>query len=230
MKRMTGAWGASLRAGRGLLDIRLPRATPTWTARLDGRHMAFLKDHKVDSHVIFPAAGFVDLVLEAGLQLFEGRAFVVEDFEIRKPLILPDPASGVHLEISYEANERTFAIQSRFDQGTCGHCTSSARYAANARNRPSPRRLGIARRPAGTQPVEVEGFYRYMSDLGLRYGEEFRPIRELSAGGVTRRAAWRCPNSSPHAPVNTRCIRCSSTALCKPSPRALRPLRIAARG
>ena len=41
--------------GRGLLDIRLPRAMPTWTARLDGRHMAYLKDHKVDSHVIFPA-------------------------------------------------------------------------------------------------------------------------------------------------------------------------------
>ena len=32
------------------------------------------------------------------------------------------------------------------------------------------------------QPVAVEDFYRHMSDLGLRYGEEFRPIRELSAG------------------------------------------------
>ena len=51
------------------------------------------------------------------MQLFEGRAFVVEDFEIRKPLILPDPASGVHIELSYDTNERTFAIQSRFDQG-----------------------------------------------------------------------------------------------------------------
>src|SRR5258708_40352491 len=59
--------------GRGLLDIRLPRATPTWTARLDARHMAFLKDHKVESHVIFPAAGFVELVLEAGVQLVEGQ-------------------------------------------------------------------------------------------------------------------------------------------------------------
>ena len=36
--------------GRGLLDVRLPRATPTWIARLDGRHMAFLKDHKVENH------------------------------------------------------------------------------------------------------------------------------------------------------------------------------------
>ncbi|OYW29709.1 MAG: beta-ketoacyl synthase, partial [Chthoniobacter sp. 12-60-6] len=30
--------------------------------------------------------------------------------------------------------------------------------------------------------VEVPGFYEHMSDMGLRYGDEFRPIRELSAG------------------------------------------------
>ena len=81
--------------GRGLLDTRLPRATPTWIARLDARHMAFLKDHKVENHIIFPAAAFVEMALEAGVQLFEGRPFVVEDFEIRKPLILPDPPSGL---------------------------------------------------------------------------------------------------------------------------------------
>src|SRR5262245_7216338 len=28
--------------GRGMLDVRLPRATPTWTGRLDNRHMVFL--------------------------------------------------------------------------------------------------------------------------------------------------------------------------------------------
>jgi hypothetical protein len=50
------------------------------------------------------------------VHLFEGRPFVVEDFEIRKPLILPDPPSGVQLEFSYSPNERTFSIQSRFEQ------------------------------------------------------------------------------------------------------------------
>src|SRR5437879_10398189 len=103
--------------GPGMLDMRLQRATPRWSARLDSRHMAFLKDHKVEDHVIFPAAGFVDLVIEAGTQLFEGRPFVVEEFEIRKPLILPEPADGIHIEVSYEPNDRTFTIQSRFDQG-----------------------------------------------------------------------------------------------------------------
>ena len=103
--------------GKGLLDVRLPRATPTWIARLDGRHMAFLKDHKVETHIVFPAAAFVEMALEAGVQLFEGRPFVIEDFEIRKPLILPDPPSGLLLELTYEPGERTFSIQSKFDQG-----------------------------------------------------------------------------------------------------------------
>ncbi|MEA3209803.1 MAG: hypothetical protein QOE70_2860 [Chthoniobacter sp.] len=166
--------------GRGLLDIRLPRAVPTWTARLDSRHMAFLKDHKVESHVIFPAAAFVEMVLEAGVQLFEGRPFVVEDFEIRKPLILPEPASGVHLEISYSPNERTFAIQSRFEGGAAWslHVVGSMR----GERTESAFASSTLEHASELEPVEVEGFYRYMSDLGLGYGEEFRPIRELATG------------------------------------------------
>jgi acyl transferase domain-containing protein/acyl carrier protein len=167
--------------GRGLIDVRLPRATPTWIARLDNRHMAFLKDHKVDNLVIFPAAAFVDLVLEAGVQLFEGRPFVVEDFEIRKPLLLPDLASSVQLELSYDPNERTFAIQSKFEQGAAWslHVVGSMR---GERTESAFSSSTFDGHSADLEPVEVEGFYRYMSDMGLRYGEEFRPIRELAAG------------------------------------------------
>jgi len=168
--------------GRGMLDIRLPRATPTWTARLDSRHMAFLKDHKVESHIIFPAAAFIDLALEAGMQLFEGRPFVIEDFEIRKPLILADSAAGVQLEISYEPSDRTFTIQSRFDQGASwslhvvgsmrGERTESAFAGSSFENCYATENL---------KPVDIDAFYHSMNDLGLRYGDEFRSVRELSA-------------------------------------------------
>ncbi len=174
--------------GRGLLDVRLPRAMPTWVTRLDAQHMAFLKDHKVENHVIFPAAAFVEMALEAGVQLFEGRPFVVEDFEIRKPLILPDPPSSVQIEFSYSPNERTFAIQSRFEQSVAWslHVVGSLRGERTESSFASTK-WG---EPAG-EPVGVEDFYRHMSDLGLRYGAEFQPIRELSAaaGRSTGRVA-----------------------------------------
>jgi len=169
--------------GRGLLDVRLSRAIPTWIARLDGRHMAFLKDHRVENHTIFPAAGFVEMAIEAGVQLFEGAAFVVEDFEIRKPLILPDPVSGLLLELTYDPTARTFTIQSRFENSASwsvhvigslrGERTDSAfsRAELNGDGAPLP------------QPLEVGAFYDHMSEMGLRYGPEFRPIRELAVGG-----------------------------------------------
>jgi acyl transferase domain-containing protein/NADPH:quinone reductase-like Zn-dependent oxidoreductase/NAD(P)-dependent dehydrogenase (short-subunit alcohol dehydrogenase family)/SAM-dependent methyltransferase/acyl carrier protein len=166
--------------GRGLFDVRLPRAMPTWVVRLDSRHMAFLKDHKVENHVIFPAAAFVEMALEAGVQLFEGRPFVVEDFEIRKPLILPDPASSVQLELSYSPNERTFTIESRFEQGVAW----SQHVVGSLRGERTESAFASSKweQPPDAQPIVVEDFYRHMSDLGLRYGEEFRPIRDLVAG------------------------------------------------
>ena len=198
------AWreGRLASGGRGLLDMRLPSATPTWTARIDSRHMAFLKDHKVENHVIFPAAGFVDVVLEAGTQLFEGRPFVIEDFEIRKPLILPDPAVGVHLEISYEPNDRTFAIQSRFEQGSSwslnvvgsmrGERTES-NFAASTLEIEDGNLVRL-------KPVDPEAFYRHMSDLGLRYGGEFRSVRQLAAAdGESAGRVALSDNISPRA-------------------------------
>jgi acyl transferase domain-containing protein/acyl carrier protein len=166
--------------GRGLFDVRLPTSTPTWIVRLDSRQMAFLKDHKVENHVIFPAAAFVELALEAGVVLFEGRPFVVEDFEIRKPLILPEPSSGVQIEFAYSPNERTFTIQSRFEASTSwslhvvGTLRSERTESTFASSRWEPH--------DDLKAVPVDDFYRHMSDLGLRYGAEFRSVRELSAG------------------------------------------------
>ncbi|MDI1314782.1 type I polyketide synthase [Prosthecobacter sp.] len=164
--------------GRGLLDIRLPRAVPTWITRLDNRHMAFLKDHRVENLIIFPAAGFVEMALEAGVQLFEGKAFVIEDFEIRKPLILPDPPSGLLLELTYDPTERTFSIQSRFESGA----SWSTHVVGAMRGERTESSFASSTWEASKLPaVGLDTFYDHMSDMGLRYGEEFRPIRELSA-------------------------------------------------
>jgi acyl transferase domain-containing protein/NADPH:quinone reductase-like Zn-dependent oxidoreductase/SAM-dependent methyltransferase/acyl carrier protein len=163
--------------GRGLLDVRLPRATPIWTARLDGRHMAFLKDHKVESRVIFPAAAFVDMAIEAAIQLFEGRPFVIEDFEIRRPLLVPDPPSSLQLEMSYDADTRTFVIQSRQGAAWTQHVVGSLRA-----ERTDSAFSASRWQPEGElNEIDVPEYYAHLSDLGLRYGEEFRPISELSA-------------------------------------------------
>jgi acyl transferase domain-containing protein/acyl carrier protein/phospholipid N-methyltransferase len=168
--------------GRGLLDVRLPRATPTWVARLDERKMAFLKDHRVENRTVFPATAFAEMVIEAGFQLFEGRAFVVEDFEIRKPLILHDSPLSIMLELTYDPGAHTFVIQSRLEQGTAW----STHVVGSIRGERTDSRFSesawSASQTADMELSELAEFYDHMSDLGLRYGEQFRPIRELSVG------------------------------------------------
>ena len=169
--------------GKGLLDARQPRATPTWTSRLDGRHMAYLKDHKVDSHIIFPAAGFVEMALEAGVQLFEGRPFAIEDFEIRRPLILPEPASALIMELTYEPAERTFTIQSKFD----GAASWSVHVVGSMRSERTESSFGNSVLEAPGADLEPEGV-----GAVLRSHERSRtPLRRrVQAGARTRRRQW----------------------------------------
>ena len=170
--------------GRGLLDARLPRSVPAWTARLDERHLAYLRDHRVDSHIVFPAAAFVEMALEAGVEIFEKRPFVIEDFEIRKPLILPDPASSLLLEIAWDPVERTFTIKSRVEpsQAWSLHVVGSMRgervetaFEATRWSGPDDRMV----------PEDIDEHYELKQDRGLRYGPEFRPAaRSMPPRGV----------------------------------------------
>ncbi len=150
----------------------------------------------MDTHVIFPAAAFVEMALEAGVQLFEGRPFAIEDFEIRKPLILPDPASGLVLELTYEPTERTFTIQSRFEQAASWsvHVVGSLRgertessFAASAWERPGSR-AGAGRRRAVLRSHE-------RSRSALRRGVPPRP-RTVRGRRQIRRARSPCPKRS----------------------------------
>lgn len=164
--------------GRGLLDARLMRSMPTWTCRLDERHMAYLRDHRVEKHVVFPAAGFIELVLEAGRELFEGRPFAVEEFEIRKPLIIPENPEDVVMELTFDPIERSFNIQSRFE--------SSPNWSVHAVGSLRSERVEsgfdatLWADPSAEMDVECpDASYQTMADLGLPYGQEFRAVREL---------------------------------------------------
>ena len=168
--------------GKGLLDTRMPRATPTWSTRLDERHLAYLRDHKVDSHIVFPAAAFIDMALEAGVELFDGQPFAVEGLEIRKPLIMSDPPVGLVLEFSYDPGERSFQIQSCFEPSDTWsvHVVGTLRSERVESSFTETDWEAPGAELASVPPAE---FYDYMTNLGLRYGPEFQRVTELNASG-----------------------------------------------
>lgn len=191
--------------GQGLLETRLPRAIPTWVTHLDERHMAYLRDHRVDKRIVFPAAGFIEMALEAGTQIFEGRPFVLEDFEIHKPLIIAENSEATMLEVSYDPRERSISIQSRPENTTTWstHAVGSLR---------AERVESDFESTQWTSPedefdeIDVEENYEHKRACGLPYGPEFRSARRMfardgrSAGEVSlsEKAAQRAASYALH--------------------------------
>jgi phthiocerol/phenolphthiocerol synthesis type-I polyketide synthase C len=71
-----------------LLGYPLPEHEFTWDNRLDTQLFPSLGDHKVGDSVLFPGAGFTEVVLAAALQYQPGAFVEIEELEIHSPLLL----------------------------------------------------------------------------------------------------------------------------------------------
>ncbi len=194
--------------GRGLLDVRLSRATPTWITRLDGRHMAFLKDHRVENMIVFPAAGFVEMVLEAGAQLVRGQTLRRRGFRNSQAA---DPAgSAVRSAPRVVVRARWNApspSRAALKTPLHGRSMSSDRCAANAPNRRLRRPTWETSRALSLESVGIDTFYGHMSDLGLllRRGIPAHPRTSAGGGQVGRTrfaSARRSPDARPSIPLH----------------------------
>ena len=117
----------------------------------------------------------------------------IEDFEIRKALILPDPPSGVRLRADLRTRlSARFPFQSRFEQAHHGRCMSLAPCAASGRNRhfaASAWDWTVGRGPGVQVAVDALPFsYGHMSDHGTQIR---RGVPDAIARIVSRAAANR---------------------------------------
>jgi len=162
-----------------LLGFRVPHVEDTWENRVDTVRFPFLADHAVGDAVVFPAAAFLEMALAAAdaCPTTDGR--VVEELEIRNPLVLTSGQPKV-VRFALAADDHGFSIRSRsrFDSD---HWTLNAvgRLATPVSTPEGPpARLSLPT-DDGCPSVGAEQHYRTAADLGLRYGPAFRGVTEL---------------------------------------------------
>ncbi|MFE6613999.1 SDR family NAD(P)-dependent oxidoreductase [Amycolatopsis sp. NPDC057786] len=134
------------------------------TGRLSLADHPWLTEHQVAGDVLLPGAAFVDLALRAGVEAgFTG----LDELTIETPLVLTET---VELRVVVSGQDQV-AIHSRAEGEPW------TRHAAGVLAMAAP---GDALRewpPAGAEPVETEGLYADLDDLGLRYGPAFQGLR-----------------------------------------------------
>jgi acyl transferase domain-containing protein len=158
------------------LARRIPSANPTWQTRLDLTAAPFLKDHLVQEHIVFPAAGYVEMALGAAHALFGGAQSEIEEIDFQKALILKDADDAARIQLC-QHQDSTFTISACASvpgEPWTVHSVGKIRACPEVKAPESraPKSLDIA----GAQQVGSDAIYARFRDLGLPYGPMFRCI------------------------------------------------------
>lgn len=172
-------------ADHPLLGQRVPGPTPVWRHEFDVWDPAFLKDHRYAGEALFPAAGYVDLMLAAGQILFPDQVLELENCAFHKALFLPTEGS-VQLQTQFNADRGQIEIQSRMRNGP-----TEWEIRASATLRPVDVRPAGQLTPAATSTAPIRTpdpaeFYAMLEKAGdVSYGPAFQTIRALTVQGRT---------------------------------------------
>ena len=95
-----------------LLGRRLGGPIVTWRSLVNLRSFRFIADHRMRQESLFPGAGYVEIMLAAGLDLYGKGAIEIEDMKIHDALFIRQDAT-IALQTTYQAERDTVRIFSR---------------------------------------------------------------------------------------------------------------------
>ncbi|KAI2161307.1 hypothetical protein LOZ25_002353 [Ophidiomyces ophidiicola] len=159
-----------------------------WRNILKPSEVPWVRGHKLQSQMVFPAAGYISAAIEAALALMSGstaRLIEISELNIRRPLIFDDDDSGV---------ETLFTLSSIEDHG--GNLTASFSFHAfinqdsdSLSNLATGNIVAVANadisgksregEPPNLIPVHKDQFYKSLDDLGYGYSGSFRSLNSM---------------------------------------------------
>lgn len=162
-----------------LLGRRVEPTVPIWERLIDTQVMPFLADHCVAGSPVFPAAGFVEMALEASRLLFATNRHALEQVEIRRALVLDAPKV---VRFTWNPDQATFQIASRrhaSQDAWTVHVTGRINLPSDAAPVGADQSARIA---SGTRVTAIE-HYALAALLGLEYGPHFQTVTEIHVSG-----------------------------------------------
>lgn len=173
---------------------------PTWRNVLRLKDVPWMSHHKVREDIVFPAAAFISMAVEAVRQLTGAKDFSIKHLDIHTALVLNDN-QNFELMTSLGPKRLTATLDSELWYDFCissyngliwtKHCAGDIRPGRDyqAQNAQPPNRR------AEPLPRLVHSPYSMLKKLGLNYGESFQGLDSVSAfpGRNTAYAVLRSP-------------------------------------
>ncbi len=156
------------------------------TGRLSTSTQPWLADHAVGGVILFPGAGFVELVIRAGDEV---GCPVVEELMLQAPLVVPP--SGVQIRVLVSASEatgnepgahgdsgsRTVSVFSHADEPGAAWVLHAEAVVGSAEMAPTADLSAWP--PAGAVATDVSDAYQQLAARGYEYGPAFRALTAM---------------------------------------------------
>ncbi|MEV0598848.1 type I polyketide synthase [Streptomyces sp. NPDC050315] len=155
------------------------------TGRLSTTTHPWLADHVVGGTVLFPGTGFVELAVRAGDQV---GCDTLMELTLFAPLALPENGD-VQIQVAVGPADafgiRPLTIHSRPHGGAADAPWTQHAAGALGAGLAEPAEELTQWPPAGAEPIDLQGHYDGLAEVGLSYGPVFQGLR----------AAWRAADS-----------------------------------
>lgn len=175
-----------------------PEKYPCWRNYLRVKELPWLADHVVDGKVVFPAAGYFSIAIEAAVSMCADDAVIKEitlrDMIVKSALMLDDSDEGTEMLLNLRPSTTSaksksdawyeFGIFSYGESKRCiEHCSGLVCVETGVLT--LPMRADATRSPAvlrtmSHESIPSDNLYVHLASLGLEYGPNF----QLLSGAV----------------------------------------------
>jgi len=207
-----------------LLTVRHRTPEMHWQASLDRRVVPWLNDHRVQGHMVFPAAGYLELGFGTARDLHGAGALQLEDVEFSKALFIPAGAEPPVVQTTHDATDNSYQVHSRAGAiANAWNLHAAGKHRLLTHRAPAAFESFESIRARCTEQFEQKEFYDYLRNMGLEFGPAFQGVRNVCWGDdealgeivVSESAEKELSKYEFHPALLDSCLQVSGAALFK---------------
>lgn len=188
---------------------------PTWRHIIRSSEVPWVREHMVQSDMVYPGAGCIVMAIEATRQIFSANetsisGYLLEDIEISKALVIPDTLEGIEVQLSLQKcsdkaldtrDWHSFHVYSVDGDGNWGeHCRGliSPKYQDAHDQLPDadstdPFNVSLG---AHTRRISVKDFFQSLKAIGIDHGPCFQNLESIQVGQDKSVATFRIADTA----------------------------------
>lgn len=164
-----------------ILGHKMDCVEPCWELELNENVLPFIANHKIQGNTLFPAAGYIEMAMEAAKQYYGDGYLKITDIAFLKATFI-NPNKAVKLQITINTEEPSFKIYNMTDNevAVCGKYKQEQNL--GERYHTSIEDVKAVITENNLVSFEQEDIYTRFEEMGFGYYNHFRALNQLWAG------------------------------------------------